>query len=139
MPTIFEHWPEPAPFKYLGADKLWHKHPTHKELLLRWGIHLVAIPTSEALKHVQTLDPLKHRVGVATIRGDGLVTCREHDQPCKFVRVEIPSRELRKHGASNPATGAPDQSRSLLTAERIHRGLFSPDFADEQSRLPAAA
>jgi hypothetical protein len=27
----------------------------------------------------------------------------------------------------------------LLTAERIHRGLLSPDFADEPVRLPAAA
>jgi hypothetical protein len=28
---------------------------------------------------------------------------------------------------------------AVLTAERIHRGLLSPDFAEEQLRLPVAA
>lgn len=93
MPTVFDNWPD-IPARYLVADKLWHKRPTHEDLLRRWDMFLVAIPASAALKHITPV-PDKHRPKAATIRGDGIVVCREHGLPCEFDQVEVPSRKER--------------------------------------------
>jgi hypothetical protein len=94
MPTIFENWNE-IPAQFLVADKLWHKRPSHEDLLRRWDMHLVAIPSEDALKRVAEITDKKYRGGAATIRGDGVVVCK-HGNPCAFVNADVPSRKSRQ-------------------------------------------
>jgi hypothetical protein len=105
MAMLFEHWPD-IPAKYVVGDKLWHVRRVQRDFLQRWGTHLVAIAPSDFLAHTREISWDEHR-SVAKIRGDGVVYCRAHNLPCRFVRVEVPNKKKRESLGLMPGDAAP--------------------------------